>query len=209
MTTRVSIVEDDKQFREYLAALVKGAPGLACAGAHPSAEAALKHIPFEKPDVLILDLELPGRSGLECIGHLKSRLPRLEILVLTVCDDAKHIFDALKNGATGYLQKPLTSSIELLDAIAEIRRGGSPMSSAIARLVVKTFQKRTAARGAVEALSPRELEILESLSKGLRNAEIARALHLSDHTVSTHLHNIYEKLQVHTRAGATAKFLQR
>lgn len=209
MTTQVSIVEDEKQFREYLVSLISGAPGLVCVGAHPTAEAALKHVPFEKPDVLLLDLELPGKSGLECIEYLKSRLPKLEILVLTVCDDSKHIFDALKNGATGYLHKPLTSSAELLDAIAEVRRGGSPMTSSIARLVIKTFQGRGKTKREVDSLSPRELEILEHLSRGLRNAEIAEKLYISPLTVSTHLHRIYEKLHVHTRSAAVAKFLQR
>ena len=209
MTTQVSIVEDDRQFREYLVSLVSGTPGLACAGVHPTAEAALKHVPFEKPDVLLLDLELPGKSGLDCMEYLKSRLPKLEILVLTICDDAAHIFDALKSGATGYLHKPIISPAELLEAIAEIRRGGSPMSSSIARLVVKTFRQHRQMRSEVESLSPRELEVLGLLSQGLRNAEIAQSLHLSEHTVGTHLHRIYEKLHVHTRAAATAKYLQR
>jgi DNA-binding NarL/FixJ family response regulator len=209
MTTQVSIVEDDTKFRDYLVSLISGAPGFVCAGSHSTAEHALKHVPFEKPDVLLLDLELPGKSGLECIADLKARLPKLEVLVLTICDDANRTFEALKNGATGYLLKPLTSSTELLDAIAEVRRGGSPMSSAIARLVVKTFQQRAKTHSEVDALSPRELEILELVSRGLRNSEIAKELHISPLTVSTHLHRIYEKLHVHTRSAATAKYLQR
>ena len=209
MTTQVSIVEDNRQFREYLASLLRGAPGFGCAGVHATAESALKHVPFERPDVLILDLELPGRPGLDCIEELRSRLPKLDILVLTICDDAQHIFEALKRGATGYLHKPLTSAGELLEAITEIRRGGSPMSSAIARLVIKTFQQRRRVQDEVDSLSARELEILELVSRGLRNAEIGVTLHISPSTVGTHLHRIYEKLQVHTRAAAAAKYLRR
>ena len=209
MSIRVGIVEDDDAFRHHLVSLLRGAPGYECTGAHSSGEVALKRIPGEKPDVLLLDLELPGRSGLDLIVELKGRLPKMEILVLTVCDDTKRIFDALQRGATGYLHKPPTSSVEILNAIAEIRAGGSPMSSAVARLVIKTFQSRGKTKSEVDSLSPRELEIVEHLSRGLRNAEIAEKLHISPLTVSTHLHRIYEKLQVRTRSAAVAKFLQR
>jgi len=208
MTTNVSIVEDDDEFREHLVSLVRGAPGFVCAGVHSTAEAALKHVPHDKPDVLLLDLELPGKSGLECIRDFKARLPKLEILILTICDDSKRIFQALESGATGYLHKPPTSSVEILNAITEIRAGGSPMSSGIARLVVKTFQQRGRTRQEVERLSPREQEILELVSRGRQTAEIAGALHISPATVSTHLHRIYEKLHVHSRTAATAKYLR-
>jgi DNA-binding NarL/FixJ family response regulator len=209
MTTKVSIVEDDAAFREHLVSLIRGAPGYVSTGAHGSAEAALKSVPCERPDVLLLDLELPGKSGLDCIHEFKARLPKLEVLVLTICDDTRRIFGALESGATGYLHKPPTSSVEILDAIREIRAGGSPMSAAIARLVVKTFQQHRRTRREVEKLSPREQEILELVSRGQRNAEIAHGLHISEFTVSTHLHRVYEKLQVHNRSAATAKYLQR
>jgi DNA-binding NarL/FixJ family response regulator len=209
MSIRVGIVEDNDTFRQHLVSLLRGAPGYECTGAHASGEAALKHVPVERPDVLLLDLELPRRSGLDLILEFKGRLPKMEILVLSVCDDTKRIFEALQRGATGYLHKPPTSSVEILDAISEIRAGGSPMSSAVARLVIKTFQGRGKTQTEVNTLSPRELEILEHLSRGLRNAEIAEKLHISPLTVSTHLHRIYEKLQVRTRSAAVAKFLQR
>jgi DNA-binding NarL/FixJ family response regulator len=207
MSIRVSIVEDHATYRAYLAALIGGADGFTCTGAHRTAEEALEQIPRERPHVVLLDLELPGMSGVELIPKLKERLPELEILVLTVHKDPHRIFAALETGATGYLVKP-ASPVRILEAIAEVRAGGAPMSSQIARLVVKAFHQRGESKRDLAMLSPREQQILELVAKGFRSREIAQELHLSDHTVSSHLYNTYAKLHVHTRAAATAKYLR-
>jgi DNA-binding NarL/FixJ family response regulator len=207
--TKVTIVEDDSKFREYLAALLRGAPGFACAGAYGSAEAALKNIPYEKPDVVLLDLELPKMGGVECLRQLKGRLPKLEILVFTIHDDSKFLFEALEAGATGYLLKGTTPAPQILEAITQVHAGGGPMSSQIARLVIKSFHQQGRNRHDMEKVTRREEEILTHLSKGLQNAEIAHELGISPLTVSTHLHNIYEKLHVRCRAKAVARFLGR
>ena len=205
---RVSILEDNDPFREHLAALIAGASGFCCVGAHRTAEAALKRIPVEKPQVVLLDLELPNKSGLDCILELSARLPALQILVLTICDDTRRIFQALEAGACGYLVKPI-SSVRLLEAIADVRAGGAPMSSQIARLVVKTFHQRGRSKKQLDRLTLREEEILGWLAKGFRYQEIADQLGISIRTVSTHLHNIYDKLHVRSRGEATSKFLDR
>ena len=206
MTTRVSIVEDDKSFREHLAALIGGAPGFVCAGAHGSAEAALKHLSSDKPDIVLLDVELPGMSGLEYLRELKIRLPKIDVVMLTICDDSQTLFNALEAGATGYLQKPPASAAEILDALAEVRAGGSPMSSQIARLVVRSFHDRGRDRRELEQLTSREEEILRFVSQGYQTKEIADTLKLQSSTVATHLHNIYEKLHVHSRAAAASAY---
>ena len=203
---RVGIVEDDAAFREHLCALTGGTPGYECAGAWRTAETALKHLPVEKPDVLLLDLELPGKSGLELIVELNSRQLPFEIVVLTICDDLPRIFAALENGATGYLVKPVPPA-RILEAIADVRAGGAPMSSAIARLVVKRFQQRGRVNQTLATLTGREEEILKLLSVGHSSKEIAEELRISARTVGTHLHHIYEKLHVHSRSQAVAKFL--
>ena len=203
---RVTIVEDAPGFRGHLTALIGGAPHFACAGAHGSAEDALRHLSSERPDIVLLDIELPGMSGLQCLQEIKSRCPKVDVVMLTVCDDAQTLFDALESGATGYLQKPPASPAEVLDALLEVRAGGSPMSSQIARLVVKSFQARSRDRRELEQLTAREEQVLALLSRGLVNKEIADELKLKPSTVATHIRAIYEKLQVHTRAAAAAAY---
>ena len=205
---KVVTVEDDDQFREHLAALIGGAPGFRCIGSHRTAEAALKHLPVEQPDVLLLDLELPNTQGVELISNVVARWPKLAILVLTIHDDSARIFAALEAGAIGYLIKPV-SPARLLEAIAEARAGGSPMSSQIARLVVRRFQQQGRTRQMLDELTPREQEILNQISTGLQTKEIAGLLGISVRTIGTHLRNIYEKLQVSTRSQAVVKFFQR
>lgn len=204
---RVSIVEDHNGFRDGLAVLLNGSPGFKCSGAHATGEQALKAIQNEKPDVLLLDLELPEMSGEALIREVKIRWPTIEILVLTIHDEPRRIFEALEDGATGYLVKPVPPA-KLLEAIAEVRVGGSPMSSAIARLVIDTFQHRAKRRQTLEQLTAREDVILALLAQGYRYQEIANKLSISVLTVATHLHHIYEKLQVRSRTEATARYLK-
>ena len=204
---KVVIVEDDDPFREHLAALIGGAQGFRCVGSHRSAEAALKHLPMEQPDVLLLDLELPGKQGDQLIAEIAARWPKIAVLILTIHDDSTRIFPALETGAVGYLVKPV-SPTRLLEAVAEAHAGGSPMSSQIARLVVKRFQQQGRARQELDTLTPRETEILDHIARGLDTKEIADQLGISDRTIGSHLRKIYEKLHVHSRAAAIARFLQ-
>lgn len=205
---RVATVEDDDPFREHLTALIGGALGFRCIGSYRTAEAALKHLPVEQPDVLLLDLELPNTQGLELISEAIARWPKLGILVLTIQDDSARIFEALEAGAIGYLIKPVAPA-KLLEAIAEAHAGGSPMASQIARLMVKRFQQQGRARHELDTLTPRETEILEQFARGLHTKEIAELLKISDRTIGTHLRNIYEKLHVRSRSAAVARFLNR
>ncbi len=205
---RVSIVEDDDEFREHLRALVGGSDGFECVGAHPSAERALKSVSVEKPEVVLLDMELPGKSGLEFIAELKGKQLEIAILVLTLHDDTQRIFAALEAGASGYLTKPVAPA-RILEALRDVHSGGAPMSSQIARLVVETFHKRGRSMHEFDCLTLREEEILGCLAKGFSYQEIANQLGISIRTVSSHLHNIYNKLHVRSRGEATARFLNR
>lgn len=205
---KVVTVEDDDPFREHLAALIGGAQGFRCVGAYRTAEAALKHLPVGQPDVLLLDLELPNTQGLELLSEVVVRWPKVGIVVLTIQDDSARIFEALEAGAIGYLIKPV-SPARLLEAIAEAHAGGSPMASQIARLVVKRFQQQGHARRELDALTSREREILEQVAHGLQSKEIADEFGISERTIGSHLRNIYEKLHVHSRAAAVARFLDR
>lgn len=204
---RVATVEDDDSYREHLAALIDGADGFACVGSYRNATMALTQLARVQPDVLLLDLGLPGRNGLEVIAEIVARWPNLAILVLTVHDESTTIFTALEAGAVGYLSKPV-SPVRLLEAIAEARAGGSPMSASIARLVVRKFHQQGQLRRDLDQLTPRETEILEHISRGLSTKEIASQLELSDRTIGSHLRKIYDKLQVHSRSAAVSRFLK-
>jgi DNA-binding NarL/FixJ family response regulator len=203
----VSVVEDNDRFRESVAALIEGSPGFRCVAAHSSAEEALVQIPRDKPDVVLMDIELPKRTGIECVWELKQRMPALPIMMLTAYDDPEKIFDSLRAGACGYLLKR-TPPAELLQAIQELHHGGSPMSTQIARRVVASLHQKTPPT-AQAGLTDRETEILSHLAKGYSNKELASLLNLSLETVRTHLRHVYEKLHVHSRTEALAKYLQR
>lgn len=206
MSITVSIVEDDAQVRGSLAELIDGSPGYRCVSRHGSAEDALVEIPRGKPDVTLMDINLPGLNGVECVRRLKPQLPKTQIIMLTVYQNTELIFNALAAGATGYMLKQ-TPPAELLAAITDVHGGGSPMSSHIARKIVSSFQKPVeAARDAV-ALSPREIEVLDLLSKGYLYKEIADMLKLTYATVHTHIRHIYEKLHVRSRTEAVARHL--
>lgn len=205
---KVSVVEDNDRFRGSLAVLLNGYPGFQCMGAHGTAEEALACIPAEAPDVVLMDIELPKRSGIDCVRELKQRAPALPIMMLTAYDDPERIFESLRAGACGYLLKR-TPPAELLVAIEELHRGGSPMSTQIARRVVASLHEAAPRDRAAASLTEREAEILSRLAKGYSNKEIADLLSISLETVRTHLRHIYEKLHVHSRTEAVVKYLER
>jgi len=208
MPTTVSIVEDNDQLRGTLARMIDRADGFQCVGQHPSAEAALEAIPNEKPQVVLMDINLPGMNGVECVRRLKQQLPETQVIMLTVYEDTENIFNALAAGAAGYLLKR-TPSAEILEGIRQVLQGGSPMTAHIARKVVQSFQRAPASPQPTEDLSPREREVLDCLSQGFLYKEIAEKLGISYETVHTYIRRIYEKLQVRTRTEAVAKFLKR
>jgi DNA-binding NarL/FixJ family response regulator len=207
MPINVSIVEDSDKFRETLARVLNRSEGFRCISHYPNAEDALKALPNDKPEVVLMDINLPGMNGVECVRQLKQLMPTLQVMMLTVYEDTENIFNALAAGATGYMLKR-TSRDELLDAIREVHRGGSPMTTHIARKVVLSFQKPAPTAAPTETLSPREQEVLDCLAKGFLYKEIAEKLNISYETVHTYIRRIYEKLQVRTRTEAVAKFLR-
>ena len=202
----VSIVDDEAGLRQSIAEFVNAAPGFKCIGAYASAEAAVRAVPKEHPDVVLMDINLPGTSGIECVEKLKSVTPAMQIVMFTVYEDAAQIFRALAAGASGYLLKRSPPD-KLLQAIRDVHAGGSPMSSSIARKVVASFQKNGAPSGETQHLSEREQSILECLSKGLTYQQTADQLTISIGTLRTHIRRIYEKLHVHARTAAVAKYL--
>jgi DNA-binding NarL/FixJ family response regulator len=207
MTISVSIVEDDAQVSASLGKLIDGTPGYRCVSRHGSAEAALAEIPKFKPDVTLMDINLPGINGVECVRRLKPQLPGMQIIMLTVYQNTEHIFNALAAGATGYLLKQ-TPPLELLAAIREVQGGGSPMSSHIARKIVQSFQHPApAVAPEAQNLSPREAQVLELLAKGYLYKEIGERMNVTYATVHTHIRHIYEKLHVRSRTEAVAKHL--
>jgi DNA-binding NarL/FixJ family response regulator len=206
VSIRVAIVEDDRTVRENLGVLIDAAPGYRCVASCLSAEEALKDLPSVAPDVVLMDIHLPRRSGIDCVANLKPLLPKAQIIMLTVEEDSERVFESLKAGATGYLVKHV-SPTEILGAIGDVHRGGAPMSSHIARMVVATFRRGEAAGPDALPLSTREEEVLRLLAKGYRSKEIADELGIGVGTVNTHVRHIYEKLHVRSRAEAVAKHI--
>ncbi len=207
MPIKVAIVEDDVQVRGDLARLIDSTPGFRCVSQHPSAENALQEIKVTKPDIVLMDINLPGMNGVECVRQLKKNLPQTQVMMLTVYENTNIIFSALAAGASGYLLKK-SSPEQLIEAIHDIHNGGSPMSSHIARKVVASFQKVTDPVHEYEKLSLREQEVLDCLAKGALYREISEQLKISYTTVQTHIRHIYEKLHVRTRTQAVAKHFQ-
>ncbi|HEY0944997.1 MAG TPA: response regulator transcription factor [Opitutaceae bacterium] len=199
------VVEDDPSVRNILTTWLEEAEGFVCAGVFADVESALPNIPSAKPDVVLVDINLPGLSGIDCVRQLKPRIPNTQFVMLTVYEDSNHIFDALAAGATGYLIKT-TSRDALIAALREVHAGGSPMSSNIARKVVQSLQQPKAALKPAEELSKRENEVLALLAQGYLYKEIADALGIGIETVNTYIRRIYEKLQVHSRAQAVARY---
>lgn len=204
----VSIIDDEKELRESIATFINGSPGFKCVSAYGSADIALQQLPEDRPDVVLMDINMPGMGGIECVERLKKKMPDVLIVMLTVYEDTEQIFRALAAGATGYLLKRL-SPTKLLQAIREVHAGGSPMSNSIARKVVASFQKaKTTTNEKQPHLSPREQAVLDCLAKGLTYKQIADQLEISIDTIRTHLRRIYEKLHVQSRTEAVAKYLR-
>jgi DNA-binding NarL/FixJ family response regulator len=209
---QVALVEDDPNLRANLTAMLNSASGFKCQAAYADGKSALVGIPANRPDVVLMDINLPGMLGTECVRQLKTLTPNLPVLMLTVYEDSEQIFKSLMSGATGYLLKR-TPKDKLLDAIREVDAGGAPMSRQIARRVVQFFQKVDelpvdAHKPAVVVnLTDREKEVLAALAKGYAYKEIADQLKISFETVRTHLRTIYEKLHVHSRTEAVLKYL--
>jgi DNA-binding NarL/FixJ family response regulator len=203
MSISVGIVEDDNTLRPAFAELIEGEADLKCAGAFPSAEAALAALPALAPDVVLMDINLPGMNGIECTRRLKQRAPAIRIVMLTTFEDAERVFESLKAGAAGYVLKR-SSSEEILRALRDVCDGGAPMSGAIARMVIRFFNENKAAPE-VALLTEREHAVLVALSQGQQYKEVADTLTISINTVRKHIRTIYDKLQVNTRADAVRK----
>ena len=201
----ISIVEDDAPAREVLADWIRHAAGFRYLSQYGSGESALAKLPLEKPGVVLMDINLPGMSGIDCVRQLKPQLPDTQFVMLTVYEDTDHIFDALAVGASGYLLKQ-TPRDELLNAVKEVHAGGSPMTSNIARKVVQSFLRAAPQLDESVNLSPREREVLELLACGYLYKEIADNLGITVATVVTYIRRIYEKLHVRSRAQAVAKY---
>jgi DNA-binding NarL/FixJ family response regulator len=204
---KVSLIEDLREVREGLAALINGTNGFKCIGSYYSMEAALARICDEPPDVILTDIGLPGMSGIRGIEFLRERLPEVPILALTVYDNDDQVFDALCAGASGYLLKN-TAPARLLESIQEAAKGGAPMSPEVARRVVRLFREFRPPKSASYHLTPQEIELLKLLIEGHHKKTAARAMNISTNTVSFHLKNIYLKLQVHSKTEAVAKALR-
>ena len=209
-SVRVSVVEDDALVREQLVHQLNRVPGFNIISSHNSAEKALEEIPRLKPDVVLMDINLPRMTGIDCVRLLKEQLPGTHFIMLTVYEDADAIFKSLLAGAVGYLLKGRSgSSAQVIDAVRDATRGGSPLNSLIARKIVQYFHHQRTHSEAEHPLSLREREVLELLSKGLLYKEIADALSVNIETIRKHCHNIYEKLQVSSRTEAVVKYLGR
>jgi DNA-binding NarL/FixJ family response regulator len=205
---RLALVEDNGGLRSSLVSLLQKAPGMLVVADYPDAETALTDLPRRKPDVVLMDVNLPALSGVECVRRLKPLLPGTQVLMLTVHDDNDSLFDSILAGADGYLLKDTVPS-QLVAAIHEVHSGGSPMTPQIARRVVQHFRKSSAVRADVEGLTPRELEVLEHLARGHRYKEISESLGLTMDGIRFHIRRIYDKLHVHSRTEAVLKFLGR
>jgi DNA-binding NarL/FixJ family response regulator len=204
---RVSIVDDEVDLREHIAGYIDAAKGFRCVGAHGSAEEALERLPVERPDVVLMDINLGAMSGIDCVRQLKRQMPETQMLMLTVFDDTEKIFSALAAGASGYLLKRLAPD-KLLEAIHEVHEGGSPMSATIARKVVKSLQTPQSGIEETAELSPREREVLDGLAEGQAYKQIADKLGVSIHTVRNYIRRIYEKLHARSSAEAVAKYFR-
>ncbi len=201
---KVAIVEDNKTTREGLETIINLSPDCRCICVCETAEEALRLIPKCQPQVVLMDIQLPYMSGVECVAQLKERIPSVQVIMVTVYQDPDRIFRALRAGASGYLLKRATPD-KVLAAIRDVQQGGVPMSAEIARKVIKHFQTQPAAAPEMEKLSPREREILELVVPGFSNKEIADRLAISVESIRWHLKNIYHKLHVHSRTEAASK----
>ena len=205
---RVAIVEDDSGLRHQLERILKAAKRATCVGSYCSAEEALEKINADKPDVVLMDINLPGMSGIECVAHLRKGLPEAHVIMLTIYEDSDRIFRALQAGADGYLVKSSPTET-LLEAIDDVYKGGSPMSSHIARKVVRQFRDADTESSDADKLAPRERQVLDLLAGGYVYKEIADQMGIGMETVKTYVKSICKKLHVRNRLEAVAKFAQR
>jgi len=208
MTIQVAIVEDDEVIRASLTDRIGQTAAFGLAGSYADAESALEELPKRKPDVVLMDINLPGMDGVECVRRLKPQIPKTQFLMLTVYEDNQRLFNSLIAGASGYLLKRTTPA-QLMAAIREANAGGSPMTPQIARRVVQHFQSAAAPRQDLPRLTPRETEVLNQLAQGFRYKEIICNLGISAGTLHSYISNVYEKLHVHSRTEAVVKFLNR
>jgi len=204
----IALVEDDQKTRKSLAEFLRGESRVRCVGLYPDGEAAVHEIPILKPEVALVDINLPGISGIECVERLKKALPKLQVLMLTKYEESDLIFSSLRAGASGYLLKKMLT-VELISAIEQVYAGGAPMTMQIARKVVEHFNQIKSQTADLEKLTPREHEVLALLAKGFLYKEISHQLGISLHTFRTHQRAIYEKLHVHSRTEATVKYFGR
>jgi DNA-binding NarL/FixJ family response regulator len=205
MNKKVAVVEDNQGLRQQLVQILNSAPDIRCVGAFSSAEEALKEIPARKPDVVLMDIKLPGMSGIECVVELKTIMPALQIIMVTVYEDSERLFRALKAGANGYLVKSSPPK-QLLEAVRDVYSGGSPMSSHIARKVVQHFHLLGPSSAEAENLSPREQQVLALLASGFIYKEIGDKLKIGVETVRTHVKSICQKMHVRNRLEAVARW---
>jgi DNA-binding NarL/FixJ family response regulator len=205
MAIKISIVEDNADMRESVALLLNRTPGLRCVSTYANAEAAVRDLASQNPDVALVDIHLPGMSGIECVAKLKEQLPQLQVLMLTRYEQSDMIFDSIRAGATGYLLKN-TVAKELIQAVEQVHAGGAPMTMQIARKVINHFRQTPEPAMDMEQLSPREQEVLALLAKGYYYKEIGDQLGISINTLRNHLRTIYEKLHVRSRTEAAVKF---
>lgn len=203
----VSIVDDEKKLCHSIASFLNSSPGFRCISMYGSAEAALKHLPSDSPDVVLMDINMAGINGIECVKRLKALIPDAQILMFTIYEDTEQIFKALAAGATGYLLKRREPE-ELLQALRDVHAGGSPMSNSIARKVVASFQKADQTGEKQNLLTSREQRVLDLLAQGLAYKQIGDEMGISINTIRTHLRHIYEKLHVQSRTEAVAKYLR-
>jgi len=203
----VCIVEDLRDIREGLISIISGHNDFNLLGAFDTADAALVELPKLKPEIVIMDINLPGMSGVECVRQLKTIVPQMQFMMFSVFESSEQVFEALEAGASGYLLKR-SSPAKIIEAVIELKDGGAPMSTEIARKVVASFQKPTLSKE-TDVLTTREKEILDQLAKGLLYKEIGANLNISTGTVRQHIHNIYEKLHVQNRTEALNKAFQR
>ena len=205
MTTTIGIVDDDASVRRSLTGILQRSPGIKCVGSFASAEIALAEIPRLAPQIVLMDINLPGMDGVSCVRQLATLAPKTQIIMLTVHDDTSAIFNSLAAGASGYLLKPVRAA-DLTAAVRDVFAGGAPLTSNIARKVVQSFKQNAPPGEATVELSPREMEVLDCLTRGFVYKEIADHLQVSYATVRTHIERIYEKLHVRSRSQAVAKF---
>ena len=204
---RVALVEDNPKLRKSLSTLLNSTSDLHCVETCADGETALRQLPSAAPDIVMMDIHLPGMSGIECVARLSERLPQVRIVMLTAFESSEEIFDSLSAGAHGYLLKS-TAPEQLLDSIREVAAGGSPISGSVARKIVDFFRSKPASPS-VEALAPREREVLKLLAEGCPYKEIAATMQVTLGTVRTYIERIYQKLHVHSRTEAAAKYFGR